>query len=369
MKNRHSIIATILLTHGFLALGPAAQAVNPAPDGGYAGFNTAEGTSALFNLTTGIWNTALGGQALFYDTTGGNNTAVGLNALYFNVMGANNTATGAQALQSNIASGNTANGYQALFRNTTGGDNTATGDLALARNTTGTNNTAVGSGALFYNTRGNNNIALGINAGNGVTTAVNVICIGATGNNVSDSCYIGKIFNATSSGGATVFVNSNGRLGTITSSRRFKECIEPMGDASEALFSLEPVSFRYKKAVDPESPEGGSQFGLVAEDVAKVNPDLVVRDNEGKPYSVRYDQVNAMLLNEFLKEHRTVQELKGAGAKQDATIAVLTSMVVQQQNSIKTLIAQVKEQAAQIQKVGARIEVSSTAAQRVVRDR
>ena len=136
---------------------------------------------------------------------------------------------------------------------------------------------------------------------------------------MSDTCYIGNIFNQTSSGGAGVFVNSAGKLGTGPSSRRFKDDIRPMDKASEALFSLKPVSFRYKKEIDPA---GTSQLGLVAEEVEKVNPDLVVRDKEGKPYSVRYEQVNAMLLNEFLKEHKKVEKL-------EATVADLATQLRQ----------------------------------------
>src|SRR5207244_11718959 len=148
------------------------------------------------------------------------------------------------------------------------------------------------------------NIALGSSAGSGVSTADDVICIGALGADVSHSCYIGNIFNQSSPSGLAVFVNSDGKLGTIMSSRRFKEDIKPMDKASEAILALQPVAFRYKKDFDPT---GTAQFGLVAEDVAKVNPDLVVRDKEGKPYSVRYDQVNAMLLNGFLKERKKVE--------------------------------------------------------------
>jgi hypothetical protein len=159
----------------------------------------------------------------------------------------------------------------------------------------------------LHNTTGSGNTALGGEAGLNVTTADNVICIGTDGENVSNSCYIGQIFNATSPAGTAVFINAFGKLGTATSSQRFKEEIKAMDQASEALFALKPVAFRYKKEIDPQRI---SQFGLVAEDVERVNPDLVVRDKEGKPYSVRYDQVNAMLLNEFLKEHREVQELK-----------------------------------------------------------
>jgi trimeric autotransporter adhesin len=178
-------------------------------------------------------------------------------------------------------------------------------------------------------------VALGDNAGSGVTTANNVIAIGTqvAGENVSDTCYIGNIFNQTSSGGAGVFVNSAGKLGTGPSSRRFKNDIKPMDQTSEAILALQPVTFRYKKEIDPA---GKRQFGLVAEDVEAVNPDLVVRDGEGKPYSVRYDQVNAMLLNEFLKEHRTVLELR---------------------KEVAAITATVKEQAAQIQRVSVQVEV------------
>ena len=140
----------------------------------------------------------------------------------------------------------------------------------------------------------------------------------------------------------------NGRLGTSTSSRRFKEAIKPMDARSEALFSLRPVTFRYKKGVDPEDPARISEFGLIAEDVEKVNPDLVVHDKEGKPYSVRYDQVNAMLLNEFLKAHRRMEDLD---------------------KRIEELSIQLKQQAAQIQKVNAQLELNKTAPQTVLNNR
>jgi trimeric autotransporter adhesin len=177
-------------------------------------------------------------------------------------------------------------------------------------------------------------------------TASNVICIGTDGNDVDNARYIGKIFNSTSSGGIAVFVNSNGRLETATSSRRFKEEIKPMDKASEALFALKPVTFHYKKEIDPA---GIAQFGLVAEDVQKVTPGLVVRDKEGKPYSVRYDQVNAMLLNEFLKAHRKMEE-------QEATIAQLKKDFGA---TIAQLTARLDEQASQIQKVSAQLAAAS----------
>jgi uncharacterized coiled-coil protein SlyX len=205
---------------------------------------------------------------------------------------------------------------------------------------------------------------LGEGAGFGVSTANNVICIGfgVGGANVSNSCYIGSIFGQTSSDVA-VFIDSAGKLGTLTSSRRFKEGIKPMEQASEVLFALKPVTFRYKKEIDPDSI---SRFGLVAEDVEKVDPDLVVRDKEGKPYSVRYEQVNAMLLNEFQKEHRknekqeaTIEQLKSTVAKQQATIA-------QQQKGMQAVMARLNEQAAQIQKVSAQLEVGKPAPQTVL---
>jgi hypothetical protein len=363
------LITLALLYFGIL---PNAQAVVPAPDGGYPGQNTAEGQGALLHLAGGTYNTALGwaslglnvighfntgvGAATLLNSTGDNNTATGAGALLSNTTGYENTANGTFALLNNtIGSGNTAVGHGVLQVNTDGSDNTAAGALALNRNshgsqntalgelaltgnTTGNANTAIGYSALAGDTSGSGNIALGSNAGNDVTTANNVICIGVVGNNVDNSCYIGHIFDSMVTASA-VFVNSNGRLGTMTSSKRFKQDIKPMNNASEALYSLKPVSFHYKKEFDGA---GTSQLGLVAEDVERVNPDLVVRDKDGKPYSVRYDQVNAMLLNEFLKEHSTVQELK-------TEIAVLT--------------ATVKEQAAQIQKVSAQLEASKPAPQ------
>jgi uncharacterized coiled-coil protein SlyX len=375
---RRAFFLTPLLLVCF-AFAQEAQAVNPPPDGGYPGANTAEGTNALFSLTTGVWNTALGFQALNHNTTGWSNTATGfralfsntsfentatgVNALYSNTFGIGNTANGVAALYDNTdGGGNAATGVQALYRNTTGGGNTASGARALFRNTTGNNNTANGLVALFNNVSGSNNAALGVAAGNNVTTANNVIAIGSnvSGENVSNTCYIGNIFGVTSAGGAAVYVNSLGKLGTVVSSRRFKKEIKPMDKASEAILALKPVTFHYKKDIEPQ---GVPQFGLVAEDVEKVNPDLVVRDGEGKVNTVRYEAVNAMLLNEFLKEHRKVQQ-------QEATITELTSTVAQQrkdfeattaqqQKEIQALTASVKEQAAQIQKVSAQLAAAS----------
>jgi hypothetical protein len=372
MKTTIRLIITILPLLCLSAAGPKVQAVVPPPDGGYPNFTTAEGTNALKNLTTGAantavgWfslfsdtegsfntatgagallfntageNTAFGTAALLFDTTGGGNTAVGTAALLNNTEGGNNTACGRVALKTNTTgSTNTAIGNGALFSNDNGDDNTANGASALVANISGSGNTAIGSQALFFNTTGSGNIALGESAGGGVSTADNVIAIGAGGENVSGTCYIGNIFGVTSASGTAVFVNSTGKLGTTTSSRRFKEGIKPMERTSEALFGLKPVTFNYKKEIDPA---GISQFGLVAEEVEKVNPDLVVRDNEGKPYSVRYDQVNAMLLNEFLKEHKKVEKL-------EATVADL---------------------AAQLDKVAAQVQINKPAMRVAVENR
>ena len=301
-----SALLFVSLVIGCFALLPGAQGLSPEPDGGYPRANTAEGEKALLNLTTGSFNTAVGYFSLGTTATSIFNTANGAYALRENTTGGKNTATGVSALNSN----------------TTGSDNTASGAGALQNNTTGRSNTGNGILALENNTTGSFNIALGVNAGVNVTTANNVICIGANGNNVDNSCYIGQIFGATTSGGTTVFVNSDGRLGTTVSSRRFKEEIKPMEQTSEALLALKPVTFRYKKEIDPA---GISQFGLVAEEVEKVNPDLVVRDKEGKPYSVRYDQLNAMLLNEFLKAHQKLEEQGATIAKQQKQIEALTA--------------------------------------------
>ena len=401
MTSRNTILTAIILG---LALAPGAQAISPAPDGGYPGGNTAEGQSALLSLATGTYNTAVGffsltsntqGQfntavgagalltntaelntaigaaallnntfgfqntangafallsnttgsdntasgfgALQLNTTGGNNTAVGLGALGVNTTGAVNTAAGTLSLASNTAGvSNTATGVQALFVNSIGSNNTANGYQALAASTTGGGNTAIGYQALDHSTTGSNNIALGAGAGSNIVTASDTICIGIIGVDVTDGCYIGHIFEEPiDPDNLAMAIDVHGKVGTPASSQRFKDDIKPMDKASDAILALKPVTFHYKNDAK-RSP----RFGLIAEEVAKVNPDLVALDKEGKPYSVRYDQVNAMLLNEFLKEHRKVQELeKGMAA----------------------LTAQLKEQTARIQKVSTQIQMNKPA--------
>jgi hypothetical protein len=366
MKTKIALFRIALLIACF-SVSQNAVAVTPSPDGGYPGGNTAEGDNALLNLTSGSYDTAIGWNSLQRNTEGNFNTAVGAGAMLFNATANENTATGTGALLVNAppfspgGNGNTANGAFALFKNSTGSFNTGIGDRTLFNNTTGNFNTAVGSNALANNTTGNGNIALGNSAGSNVTTASNVICIGSAGSNsTNNACFISNIFGVSGINGVQMFISASGKVGAPGSSRRFKEDIKPMEHASEALFALKPVTFRYKKEIDSA---GSSQFGLVAEDVEKVNSELVVRDKEGKPYSVRYEAVNAMLLNEFLKEHRKVEELSSIVATKLATIADLKSTVAQQQKGMEVFTARLNEQAAQIQKVSAQLEASKPAPQ------
>jgi hypothetical protein len=330
---------------GYLALSSLINGDQNTAMGAYSlvanqsGGNTAFGAFSLTANTNGSANTALGAGALYENTQGYSNTATGLGALQNNTTGASNTAAGVNCLFYNTSgSYNTALGAGTLYFNISGTDNTAIGISALGGNVNGTNNTAVGFNALQGNQRGDNNIALGTEAGNNCTGNDNIL-IGNPGvKHESGAIRIGfpgtqtmtriaGISGVTVASGVTVVIDTNGQLGTITSSARYKEAVRPMEKASEAILSLNPVTFRYKKDLDPA---GIAQFGLVAEEVAKVDPNLVARDESGKPYTVRYEAVNAMLLNEFLKEHRKVEA-------QGKEIAELRSAL--------------KEQAAQLQKV------------------
>ena len=260
------------------------------------------GLSALQSNATGSFDTANGLQALLSNTTGAANTATGSQALSADKTGGNNTATGFTALPSNTnGNDNTADSFEALLSNTTGSDNTAVGIDALINNTSGKSNIALSSNAGQNLTTGSNNIIVGANVLGNATDA-NVIRIGKQG--TQKSTFVAGIFG-TAMSGSTVVVNSTGKLGVVTSSSRFKEQIKPMDRSSEAILKLKPVSFRYKEEVGPDAIP---QFGLVAEEVKKVAPDLVTYDDEGKPFTVRYEAVNAMLLNEFLKEHQKLEE-------------------------------------------------------------
>jgi uncharacterized coiled-coil protein SlyX len=359
------------------AFSPAARAAlpPPTPDGGYPNENTAEGTAALFHLTTGNHNTAIGFEALINNTTGSANTAIGHNVLQSNISGIHNTGIGGGVLASNtIGSENTASGRHALQSNIGGNFNTATGSSALSSNTSGLGNTANGAGALLHNTTGRLNIVLGAAAGQNLTTGSNSIDISnpgvaaesniiRIGNQVAftdvlgilhpahTKTFIAGIHGATASGAVTVYVNSAGQLGTLPSSARFKHDIQSMDKASEVILALKPVTFHYKAEIDPK---GIPQFGLVAEEVEKVNPDLVARDAEGKPYTVRYEAVNAMLLNEFLKEHRKVEQ-------QEATITQVKSSAAKQEATITKQQKQIEALTTGLQKVSDQLELSKAA--------
>src|SRR5205814_202515 len=388
MKNRNYIFAATFFALCFFVLcvlTPLVQAVNPplTPDPGPRPVsNTADGQLALASITTGIYNAAFGtysllsltdgkfctgvGGATLLLNTADENTAVGAGALLSNSDGPNNTAIGAFALFNNtdingsFGSDNTAVGDRALFNNTTGFFNTATGSGALEDNDTGGGNTAIGYFALHNIISGGGNIGIGVGSGTNLSTGNNNIYIGNVGAvnesnttrigiaKTTENTFIDGIHGATidPATAAAVGVDANGKLGTVLSSRRFKHDIQPMDKSSEAILALKPVTFHYKS--DAKSTPC---FGLIAEEVAQVNPDLVLRDKNGEILTVRYDQVNAMLLNEFLKEHKTVQELGSEAAKQNATIIDLKSTVAkqeetiaQQQKEMEFFTAQLKEQ-------------------------
>ena len=295
--------------------------------------NTGLGSGALTTNTVGTFNTAVGGGTLGSNDDGNGNTTVGVLSLSANIHGDLNTAVGLAALQNTVNSDNTAVGAGALSLNTIGAGNTAVGHSALHDDVIGGSNTAIGSGALEHALAGFN-IGVGPNAGSAVVNSHDVICIGSPGAEVNDSCFIGNIRGVTTdlNDAVAVLIDSAGQLGTMSSSQRFKKDIKPMETTSDSILSLKPVTFHYKS-----DKSNTPQFGLIAEEVAKVNPSLVVHDKDGQIYTVRYEAVNAMLLNEFLKEHKKVQDLEGT--------------VAQQQKGMEVLTAQLREQAAQIQKV------------------
>jgi hypothetical protein len=306
-----------------------AQAVSPASDGCYRQFTTAEGCDALNSLTSGAGNTGVGWRSLFLNTSGSFNTALGAGALILN-NGDSNTATGAAALLLNTSgAGNTANGTNALVHNDDGVNNTAVGSFALFSNTsgdfnnafgnnalvnhmTGNSNNAFGDLALFNETSGNFNTALGAGAGSLLQSGSGNVYIGSGVGGMANEdshTYIRNIKDTSVSGGGTdtVTVNlSTGLLGHLSSSRRHKEHIKSMANSSEVLYRLKPVTYRYKKEIDATQ---ALDYGLVAEDVAEIDPNLAARNRDGQIETVRYNAINAMLLNEFLKEHRKVEQM------------------------------------------------------------
>jgi hypothetical protein len=323
---------------GNTAFGGAALMSNTA-----GWYNTATGTSALVYNTTGNYNTAVGYSALYYNQVGWSNTAVGayallsngtgtqntgmgLYALYVNSTGSYNTAMGVGALQNDGASNNSAFGINTLHANTSGSANTADGPNALIGNITGSNNTAVGYYALQSNTAGSGNVALGANAGHLTTGSNNIDVANAGVAGESGTIRIGtagthdKVFVAgvhgTSLAGSEVVVTASGQLGTVQSSARYKRDVADMGESSARLAKLRPVTFKYKA-----DESGATQYGLIAEEVAQVYPELVVRNTDGQVESVQYHELIAMLLNEAQHQAREIADLKTALAAQGQRLA------------------------------------------------
>jgi hypothetical protein len=308
--------------YGYQVLLPNSGSFNTATgafalSGNTAGSdNTVSGYNALGFNTTGSYNTANGFDVLYSNITGNGNSAEGFRALYLNTSGDYNTAVGYDTLYSNTTgTQNNAAGYATLQANTTGSYNNGMGVKALYENTTGSQNSAVGYGALYGNTDGSYNTALGYFAGSNLTTGSNnidinnrgvagesgVIRIGIDGTQVAT--YVAGIYG-TSVAGSAVVVSSSGQLGVTVSSERFKTAIAPMGSNSEKLGRLRPVTFHLKT-----DPNGALQYGLIAEEVAKVYPELVIRDGTGRIDGVRYDELAPMLLNEMQRKS-AAQETK-----------------------------------------------------------
>jgi hypothetical protein len=363
MKNRNIILITALSALACFAFSPQMRAACDSPDPGCPGANLAEGYLALGSLTTGTYNTGIGTYSLlsltdgFFNTgvgagtlfanTGSQNTAVGAGALFNNTTGGDNNAVGVFALFHNVAGTfNNAHGRNALI-NSDGSENNAFGDLAMENNASGSSNTAIGDDALRNLVDGNDNVAVGDEAGTGLGPSVNnCIAIGAPGDGpfatFDNTCFIGSIFgqNVSDPGSQTaVFVDQFNVVGIFNSSRRYKHDIQPMDKASETLYRLKPVTFKFNS-----DWKATTQYGLIAEEVEEVDRGLVTHGKDGETVSVHYEQINSMLLNEFLKEHKKVEELQ-------VTVA-------QQAKGMEVLTAQLKEQAAQIQRVSAQIEAS-----------
>src|SRR5437868_12954070 len=377
MKKRNIIaVFSALVALALLPMAQAAPAPNTPDPGSKPVSNTADGQNAMLSITSGTHNAAFGFDALLSNSDanfntavgsvalllndGTQNTAVGTGALLFNAIAGDNNAVGAFALFNNdsdaagTANFNNAHGRNALFSNVDGSQNNAMGDDAMDSNTTGSFNTAVGDDALINNVDGNSNVAIGDEAGTGLGASVsNCIAIGAPGAGpfavLDNTCFIGSIFGEPVSDPGTqtaVFVDQFNVVGIFNSSRKYKHDIQPMDKASEELYRLKPVTFKFNS-----DWKGTKQYGLIAEEVAEVDPQLVVH-KDGELVTVRYEQVNSMLLNEFLKEHQKVQALENT--------------VAQQQKGMEVLTAQLKEQAAQIQKVSAQAEMAKPATKVVV---
>ncbi len=336
------LCASSLFAAGFNDLYLGTGAGNPAVSTGNR--NTALGESALASNTSGSDNTAVGASACFANTSGGANTGVGSGALFSSTTGIANAALGGSTLSANTTgSANSGLGASALNSNTTGGSNSAVGFDALFGNTTGNNNTALGANALS-NTTGSSNIGVGASAGTNIGSGSNNIDIGnrapgnesntiRIGSSTQTATFLAGVNGVTVSSGTQVFVDSNGQLGTITSSIRYKEDVDDMGDASQNLMKLRPVTFHYKTGYDDGSHL--LQYGLVAEEVAKVYPALVQYDAKGQPLTVRYHWINAMLLNEVQKQHASADA-------QQARVGELLNQVAQQKSRLEQQEARIQ---------------------------
>jgi len=290
------------------------------------------------NLTMGgDWNTGIGYRALNWNTTGYDNTAVGWNALNHNTTGRRNTAVGGYSISSNYTGQyNTAVGYRSLNDSEVGEGNVAVGYRALDALDHATithNNTAVGRDALGALHTGSLNIALGMDAGSALTNGISNVYISnpgvanesftiRIGGVLQAAAYIEGIHGTTVASGTAVYIKSDGQLGTTTSSARFKTGIADLGSRSAVLYDLRPITFRYKPEIDPT---GIPQYGLIAEEVAAVAPDLVINDEGGDPYTVRYEQLVPLLLNELQLKDAEIEELRTVVAEHDAAISDLSA--------------------------------------------
>ena len=350
----HKISSAQTIRVNLIWLGALAMLSFGASPGAWAqSGNTAYGANALSHNTTGSEDSAFGASALFSNTTGYGNTAAGWYALYFNTTGYGNTATGLAALEGNgSGAGNTATGIGSLANNGKGNQNTATGWNALYFNS-GDNNTAIGAFALQDLSSGSNNIALGTEAGINLTTGSNNIVIGNLGvpgqaNSIhigtvgtQTAAYIAGVFGATVTGGCAVVVESTGQLGCVGSSARYKRDVSDMGDASDKLMKLRPVTFRYKA-----DETGARQYGLIAEEVEEVYPELVIHGAGGKIETVAYQMLPVMLLNEVQKQTHASQQLARQIEQKDAQIATLQRQV-----------AEIQKKNAAVDAMAARLEV------------
>jgi trimeric autotransporter adhesin len=313
--------------------------------------NTAVGVDSLYNNTSGSDNVAVGYDAMFSSTTAKSNTAIGTYSLFSNLTGNSNTAAGYLSLFSNTTGAeNTASGYNTLYANTTGANNAGFGAQSLSKNTVGAGNTAVGYQALSASVSGNNNVALGYRAGVAITGSNN-IAIGSTGvasesktiriGEGQTKTFIAGISGVRSTGGVQVYINSSGQLGTLTSSKRFKRDIKALNPMTEKLMQLRPVSYYYKDTADVQ--DDGLQYGLIAEEVAKIFPELVQYDADGKPFTVYYHLLTPLLLNQ-------VQQSYASNQTQQAQIGKLNQELIAQRAEMSRMQAQHQSELASLEK-------------------